>query len=460
MTTTVYLSKGREAYNRLYQGPTWGLTKASRKLAKLARNGDVQSRDINKVLSDHAKFALRLQLRGVAIGQIEQGMSQANIAKMFRAALYNSRGSEYLKSFGINMSTKAASGVFPNLSSLHQGITDLESAEINQMMNDLAVTKSVSIKTLEFLRKHRAILVTLPITMAITYLSCEFNVISQFIRGEESELSFGTEFMLRGIDVLLGVVGGLLIVGLPTQEVDRYLLEEQTDATTGRALEILDDFAKTELGSLESRQISFAAEILDSLPRETCLEYLSTLDYEKVQRLYPEYQDKEMLCWALIECKDTPWHELFTLVMEEEATIARAAFQKIKSSLDMEHLKFLTTHKDIKIRKKAFAMITTSLTKDDLAEMAKNLINIPDLFIHPEASHEIKVQSLLATAQKEPCQDLFELFTPWLSADDVHNIITALSKMGNSRVAEENLEIFLGILGRNDDRLAEFAIVL
>lgn len=451
MTTTVYLSKGREAYNRLYQGPTWGLTKASKKLAKLAQKGDVKSKEINKVLSDHAKLALRLQLRGFEIEQLEQGTSQADIAMMFRATLYNSHMSESLTSLGIKTSAKTASSIFPEPFNLCHGLEDIDSAEMRQKMVDLGVAKSLPIKTLEFLRRIWAIWVSGPIVLGAAWLSYKYNFPSQLFGGEDS----GTGFMS---DVLTGGVAGLLIVGLPTQLVDKYLSEEQIDATVGRALEILDDFAKTELDSLGPKQIPRVIEILYTLNQEDCVRYLSSLGYEKLALLDPVYEKKDSLDLAYVQCKDTPSGKLFSIAEQRDDRIALAAFEEVRDKLTPAQLKLLVPHKVRTVRRQAFALVAEDFTADDLDDMATKLINIPLLFTHPKAAHNTKVLSLIATSKKEQCRSLFELFTPWMSENDVQKIIAVLSSIENSEVVEENLTIFLEILSEQDFQLSRVAI--
>lgn len=88
MAGQVYLAPNRQTFNRLLDGPTWGITRASQALAKLAKTNNLQSEQIWQEIDKHAVLTKRLALLGFEFDNISQGTSSREIAKVFRLALY------------------------------------------------------------------------------------------------------------------------------------------------------------------------------------------------------------------------------------------------------------------------------------------------------------------------------------------------------------------------------------
>lgn len=89
MANTASLISNSRRYNRLINGPTMGLERASRDIAKAAQAAPITELKIIEILFNYPQLAFRLNQAGVEFQEFQQGISQQEIAKAFRIALYS-----------------------------------------------------------------------------------------------------------------------------------------------------------------------------------------------------------------------------------------------------------------------------------------------------------------------------------------------------------------------------------
>ena len=154
----IYVAQRTRSFNRLTNGPTWGINSASLALSNMAQRGRVDARTIRTELAQHPRLAIRLDKAGVDFLSLEQGTGADDIAAAFRFALYSGKKTQKLARLGFARDEEAVP--FPiSLSQLHWAVPGSASLEylggregVTDLEQDLGIERSLASRVIDRLR--------------------------------------------------------------------------------------------------------------------------------------------------------------------------------------------------------------------------------------------------------------------------------------------------------------------
>ncbi|MEE8637427.1 MAG: hypothetical protein V3T21_00080 [Candidatus Margulisiibacteriota bacterium] len=438
MGGTVYFRAGAEgiinvgkAYTRIFHGPTWGIRAASKKLAGLAQKGEVGPGEIQDVLAQHPKLALRLDARGVDILSLDKGTSGKDLKHLFRAALYKTAimGSFFSKGFD---ASRERSADFPlTFDDIHSQIR-FESGKQFDEVYDLLGHEVSSLD--RFLETYKG-------TYVVTMLICAglAAVFSPFLPGVCDNIIDNEIGRKIANGAFWGIGGGGCVGAGLGQGWEKLHLNRKRRTLAGMAWRALNAFSKAGLEPVELQKGQRYADLLSTGVRT---KYLASLGYEKIKNLSLDSDTEKR---ALLLCEKVPIEELKELARDDEVGVK--AFKRIKDVLPINELKeLLLASRQPEIRTQAFDKLAGSLTEEEIDEMAPRLINVVQLLFHPRASHAAKLVSVKASVFLEQCEELFRAFSSQMTKDDIRKIYALLSGDKDILAAKQNLKEFIGLV--------------
>jgi|GEM_PF-2628350 len=118
MPGQVQLGLKTKTFNRLFNGPTWGIRTASRQLASRAKTKKLSLGDIQNVISQHQVLWNRLIDVDVLLAGIDQDTTAKDLRQFFRASLYSCRtvaafnflGFKSVENFGLDFASVVQAG--------------------------------------------------------------------------------------------------------------------------------------------------------------------------------------------------------------------------------------------------------------------------------------------------------------------------------------------------------------
>jgi hypothetical protein len=451
MKGSVYLRQdvthARQGYNRLFQGPTWGLSRASQELARIARNRAVSHTDIQGVLSHHPRLALRMHRRGVEVIHFEKESSQAEIARFFRVALYNPKLKDKFGSLDIHLAHELPGLSYPGLMDVRSELRQLGKDDLGRIMDLLEVRSPFSLSALNFLRRTPVfILLSLGFGALGAWLFGRAGIVSEIFQIEDK--AFGWS-----VDAVTGGLLGLGLGGLPSVISEDHFTAKQMEVTAGPVWRYLNG---------THARADTVADILKMLGPGFAQGYLSSLSFGEIEKIAQtgKLDEKEIVDPALARCKDAPLNVLKDLLFKEgHEGVAKDVFERIKGALsDPELEAMLLPSYPLEIRRVAFNMLSDKLTAEWFEKESSRIINIPAILTHPNASHRARLASVKATVAREYCEKLLLGFSESMTAKDIEEIYAVLSRAGNIGAAAANREKFVPLALKHEDISASFLL--
>lgn len=437
MGGAVYLRVGTEgiinvkkAYTRLFHGPTWGIRAASKKLAGLAQKGGIGPGEIQDVLAQHPKLALRLDARGIDILSLDKGTSGKDLKHLFRAALYKTviMSSFFPLGFGISQERSAD---FPlTFGDIHGSVRFRSGKQLDEVYNLLECEVSSLDRFLE--KNWGTYVITVIICAGLGIVLSPFfpGILDNIIdKGLGRKIANGAFWALTG-----GYMGAMVGQGWKALHLNR---KHRTLA--GMAWKALNAFSKAGLEPLELQK---GQRYADLLPAGVRTKYLASLGYEKIKNLSLDSDTEKRV---LVLCEKVPIDKLKELARDDDVGVK--AFERIKGVLTRNELKeLLLASRQPEIRTQAFDKLAGSLTEEEIDEMAPGLINVVELLFHPRASHAAKIASVKASILLEQCEELFRAFSSQMTKDDIREIYALLSGDKEILAAKQNHKEFTGLV--------------
>ncbi len=454
-------------FNRLFNGPAWGLRKASQQLANMAKSGNIDQLEINEVLGQHTKLTDRLIAVNVGLVGIEQGTSAKDLRQFFKASLYSRRtvstfnflGFKTETDFGLDFGSVASAGdLFA-----HQAKTPAMDYVFKFFSSDALTT--VAILGLAVLGGWLGYFKLDVVEPAGNFINEHFpNTIGVSPASDNNT-----------IDSIILFFTGMFLGLLPTTFSQLLLKRGQAKRlalATDRAWNTLEAY-RLRQGELRAEGAKKALGRFSSKARETYLAALAPARIEAVAK------NKNEAYRILVDHLDTPREFLWHILNDSQTTarLREKAFDRIKAGFDKGQLKYLLDHQDEEIRRHAFDKLKNQMDRSEwilllmnddnfiraiafdrvanllspteLEGIVPGLINVPAALLRTDVFPNAKLAMAKASVTQVDCPELLAIFVREMDKDLTEELFMFLQENLDSPAATVNAIEFEKIAAAN-----------